>query len=172
MHRKLKKNLSMEPKTCQKGPKVESEYWPTFKTSHCVRTACMAFPKTRRNRPCPTCPNPSKATYPQWPYSPPQLDHDRVPWRPSSVASVEPGWKLHLWVFHRGVRSAFWTSPFQQGFLDQSLKQATEGGWEGGGGVWAPQHIYLKIIPTTRRPPSGEKIFGKKFRFGRVAAHL
>ena len=34
----------MEPKTCQKGPKVGSEYWPTFKTSHCVRTACMAFP--------------------------------------------------------------------------------------------------------------------------------
>ena len=26
-------------KTCQKGPKVGSEYWPTFKTSHCVCTA-------------------------------------------------------------------------------------------------------------------------------------
>ena len=35
-----KKNPSMEPKTCQKGPKVGSEYWPTSKTSHCVRTAC------------------------------------------------------------------------------------------------------------------------------------
>ena len=40
MHRKLKKTPGMEPKTCQKGPKVESEYGPTFKTSHCVRTAC------------------------------------------------------------------------------------------------------------------------------------
>ena len=55
MHRKLKKKPSMEPKTCQKGPKIGSEYWPTFKTAycmrtvcalraHCVRTACMAFP--------------------------------------------------------------------------------------------------------------------------------
>ena len=25
---------------CEKGPTVGSEYWPTFKTSHCVRTAC------------------------------------------------------------------------------------------------------------------------------------
>ena len=40
MHRNLKKKPNMEPKTCQKGPKVGSEYWPTFKTSHCVRTAC------------------------------------------------------------------------------------------------------------------------------------
>ena len=30
----------MEPKTCQKGPKVGSEHRTTFKTSHCVRTAC------------------------------------------------------------------------------------------------------------------------------------
>ena len=35
----------MEPKTCQKGPKLGFEYWPTSKTLHCVRTACMAFPK-------------------------------------------------------------------------------------------------------------------------------
>ena len=34
----------MEPKTCQKGPKLGFEYWPTSKTLHCVRTACMAFP--------------------------------------------------------------------------------------------------------------------------------
>ena len=34
----------MEPKSCEKGPKVGCEYWPTFQTSHYVRTACMAFP--------------------------------------------------------------------------------------------------------------------------------
>ena len=39
-----KKNPSMAPKTCQKGPKVGSEYLPTSKTSHCVRTACTASP--------------------------------------------------------------------------------------------------------------------------------
>ena len=31
-------------KTCEKGPKLGFEYLPTSKTSHCVRTACMAFP--------------------------------------------------------------------------------------------------------------------------------
>ena len=39
------KNPGTEPKTCEKGPKLGFEYLPTSKTSHCVRTACMAFPK-------------------------------------------------------------------------------------------------------------------------------
>ena len=39
-----KKNPGTEPKTCEKGPKLGFEYLPTSKTSHCVRTACMAFP--------------------------------------------------------------------------------------------------------------------------------
>ena len=38
------KNPGAEPKTCEKGPKLGFEYLPTSKTSHCVRTACMAFP--------------------------------------------------------------------------------------------------------------------------------
>ena len=38
------KNPGTEPKTCEKGPKLGFEYLPTSKTSHCVRTACMAFP--------------------------------------------------------------------------------------------------------------------------------
>ena len=38
------KNPCTEPKTCEKGPKLGFEYLPTSKTSHCVRTACMAFP--------------------------------------------------------------------------------------------------------------------------------
>ena len=41
------KNLGTEPITCEKGPKLGFEYLPTSKTSHCVRTACMAFPKER-----------------------------------------------------------------------------------------------------------------------------
>ena len=40
-----KKNPGTEPKTCEKGPKLGFEYLPTSKTSHCVRTACMAFPR-------------------------------------------------------------------------------------------------------------------------------
>ena len=40
------KNPGTEPKTCEKGPKLGFEYLPTSKTSHCVRTACMAFPNT------------------------------------------------------------------------------------------------------------------------------
>ena len=40
------KNPGTEPKTCEKGPKLGFEYLPTSKTSHCVRTACMAFPKS------------------------------------------------------------------------------------------------------------------------------
>ena len=39
------KNPGTEPKTCEKGPKLGFEYLPTSKTSHCVCTACMAFPK-------------------------------------------------------------------------------------------------------------------------------
>ena len=39
------KNPGTEPKTCEKRPKLGFEYLPTSKTSHCVRTACMAFPK-------------------------------------------------------------------------------------------------------------------------------
>ena len=39
------KNPGTEPKTCERGPKLGFEYLPTSKTSHCVRTACMAFPK-------------------------------------------------------------------------------------------------------------------------------
>ena len=39
------KNLGTEPKICEKGPKLGFEYLPTSKTSHCVRTACMAFPR-------------------------------------------------------------------------------------------------------------------------------
>ena len=39
------KNPCTEPKTCEKGPKLGFEYLPTSKTSHCERTACMAFPK-------------------------------------------------------------------------------------------------------------------------------
>ena len=39
-----KKNPSTKPKACEKGPKLEFEYLPTSKTSHYVRTACMAFP--------------------------------------------------------------------------------------------------------------------------------
>ena len=39
------KNPGTEPKTCEKGPKLGFEYLPTSKTLHCVRTACMAFPK-------------------------------------------------------------------------------------------------------------------------------
>ena len=38
-------NPGTEPKTCEKGPKLAFEYLPTSKTLHCVRTACMAFPK-------------------------------------------------------------------------------------------------------------------------------
>ena len=44
MLRKLKKNPGAEPKTCEKGLKLGFEYLLTSKTSHCVRTACMAFP--------------------------------------------------------------------------------------------------------------------------------
>ena len=36
-----------EPKTCEKGLKLGFEYLPTSKTSHCVRTACTAFPWLR-----------------------------------------------------------------------------------------------------------------------------
>ena len=57
-----KKKPSMEPKTCQKGPKVGSEYWPTFKTSHCVRTACMAFPLKGVK---PSQPGPQRKTTPK-----------------------------------------------------------------------------------------------------------
>ena len=39
------KNPGTEPKTCEKGPKLGFEYLPTSKNLHCVRTACMAFPK-------------------------------------------------------------------------------------------------------------------------------
>ena len=39
------KNPGTEPKTCEKEPKLGFEYLPTSKTLHCVRTACMAFPK-------------------------------------------------------------------------------------------------------------------------------
>ena len=42
------KNPGTEPKTCEKGPKLGFEYLPTSKTSHCLRTACMAFPKDQR----------------------------------------------------------------------------------------------------------------------------
>ena len=38
------KKPGTEPKTCEKGPKLGFEYLLTSKTSHCVRTACMAFP--------------------------------------------------------------------------------------------------------------------------------
>ena len=38
------KNPGTEPKTCEKGPKLGFEDMPTSKTSHCVHTACMAFP--------------------------------------------------------------------------------------------------------------------------------
>ena len=41
------KNPGTEPKTCERGPKLGFEYLPTSKTSHCVRTACMAFPLSR-----------------------------------------------------------------------------------------------------------------------------
>ena len=41
------KNPGTEPKTCEKGPKLGFKYLPTSKTSHCVRTACMAFPLFR-----------------------------------------------------------------------------------------------------------------------------
>ena len=41
----------MEPKTYQKGPKVGSEYWPTFKTSHCVRTVCALRAWQSPNKP-------------------------------------------------------------------------------------------------------------------------
>ena len=41
------KNPGTEPKTCEKGPKLGFEYLPTSKTSHCVRTACMAFPNKK-----------------------------------------------------------------------------------------------------------------------------
>ena len=46
-----KKNPGTEPKTCEKGPKLGFEYLPTSKTLHCVRTACMAFPKTQNVTP-------------------------------------------------------------------------------------------------------------------------
>ena len=50
------KNPGTEPKTCEKGPKLGFEYLPTSKTLHCVRTACMAFPKNdhslQMERPC------------------------------------------------------------------------------------------------------------------------
>ena len=42
------KNPGTEPKTCERGPKLRFEYLPTSKTSHCVRTACMAFPYSRK----------------------------------------------------------------------------------------------------------------------------
>ena len=41
------KNPGTEPKTCEKGPKLGFEYLTTSKTSHCVRTACMAFPRVQ-----------------------------------------------------------------------------------------------------------------------------
>ena len=40
------KNPGTEPITCEKGPKLGFEYLPTSKTSHCMRTACMAFPES------------------------------------------------------------------------------------------------------------------------------
>ena len=45
MLRRRGKNPGTEPKTCEKGPKLGLEYLLTSKTLHCVRTACMAFPK-------------------------------------------------------------------------------------------------------------------------------
>ena len=45
------KNPGTEPKTCERGPKLGFEYLPTSKTSHCVRTACMAFPLAPGNPP-------------------------------------------------------------------------------------------------------------------------
>ena len=48
-------NPGTEPKTCEKGPKLGSEYLPTSKTSHCVRTACMAFPSSSLNLLTSTC---------------------------------------------------------------------------------------------------------------------
>ena len=42
------KNPGTEPKTCERGPKLGFEYLPTSKTSHCVRTACMAFPLSQQ----------------------------------------------------------------------------------------------------------------------------
>ena len=48
------KNPGTEPKTCEKGPKLGFKYLPTSKTSHCVRTAYMAFPLLRglKNKTC------------------------------------------------------------------------------------------------------------------------
>ena len=34
----------MEPKTCQKGPKLGFEYWPTSKTLHCVHGIPLVSP--------------------------------------------------------------------------------------------------------------------------------
>ena len=34
----------IEHRTCVKGPKLGSEYLQTYKTLHCVCTACTAFP--------------------------------------------------------------------------------------------------------------------------------
>ena len=44
---KAKKNPVWNQKFVKRGPKVGSKYLPTSKTSHCVHTACTAFPKTR-----------------------------------------------------------------------------------------------------------------------------
>ena len=49
------KNHGTEPKTCEKGPKLGFEYLPTSKTSQCVRTACMAFPRNRRTERVEEC---------------------------------------------------------------------------------------------------------------------
>ena len=68
-----KKKPSMEPKTCQKGPKVGSKYWRTFKTWRYVRTACAVraycmhgIPQRLISGPCrSTCPAGGLHTRPQ-----------------------------------------------------------------------------------------------------------
>ena len=47
MHRKQKKTPTMEPKTCQKGQNVGSEYLPTSQISHRVHSIPKGVARTR-----------------------------------------------------------------------------------------------------------------------------
>ena len=58
--RRLNLRAAHTPRACRvrcspKGPKLGFKYLPTFKTLHCVRTACTAFPKQRNAPPSVFC---------------------------------------------------------------------------------------------------------------------
>ena len=53
MHKKCK-NSVMEQQTCEKGPILGFKELPAYKSLHCVRTACTAFP-SRHTKVCTAC---------------------------------------------------------------------------------------------------------------------